>query len=513
MNGLQGFSNAQAREVAAVPPPPPPLIATKGQLSRPQVYSPHPDTQHFANEPPDFGNTQADFWEVEDFTATNPFLSEPMPESDFPFTSGEEIAGIPTKSDQAMAEIYRICEPFLDPGSDLHGPAPMDLSAELMHEMGLDIMFQTQKGVQARRKGNGNARPDPAQTMPARDVAQQKTPIIPNKQGTKRKECEDGNGNFQHVQLDVEKQERRPRKQVKSVHHANFQNNNGALYHDAAFNTQQQQHFDPQCGYYQSEFPQEQALGGPALQGGKYASVDDADQYTGGGRFEEQTKGMIGQHFNQNIEPSHHYIYPATPFMETFPDRQPSVDSPYQTVPTPRAQSSNSQTLNIQPHGLEEYFSQGSMEPGQTLTRPPPMSSPMPNAQPPGRQIPANRPRSRADREHDREPLGQTNNKYRYHPYANSRKGNGQRMEAPQAHQINNENQLQPTETPVAQGGEDYHLEMTPGPLEHFPLQSTLPDAPLDPNVEGVFIYKNSDPAQGLDVEATRKTRDWLSQR
>ena len=473
---------------------------------------PDPDSQCFANGPPDFENTQADFWEVEDFTATNPFVSKPGSQPDFPFTSGEEIAGISTKSDEVMAEIYRICEPFLDPDSELQGPPPMDLSAELTNEMGLDVMFPTQTGVEVRRKGNGNARPNPAQTMPAQTLAEQNTPMLRKKQGTKRKERDNSNENFQNIQLDVEKQERRPTKQVKSVHHANFQNNNGSLYHDAAYNFQQQQHFGPKYGYYQSEIPQEQALGGPALQGGKYSSVDDADQYTGGGRFEEQTRGTIGQHLNQNTEPTHHHIYPAAPLRETFPDRQLSVDSPYQPVPTARAQSSNLQTLNIQSHGLEEYFSQGNMQPSQTMRRPSPMSSPMPNAQPPSSQIPANRPKSRADRGHDREALGQTSNNYRYHPYANSRKGNGHRMEAPQAHQINNENQLQPTGTPVAQGGEDYHPEMTPGPLEHVPLQNTLSDAPLDPNVEGVFIYKNSDPAQGLDVEATRKFRDWLSQ-
>ena len=495
-----------------MPPPSLPFIPTSGQLPHFQNLNSFSDSQNFVNGPPDFENTQADFWRVENFTAKNPFMPEPVPELDYPFTRNEEIAKASTKFDEAMAEIHGICEPFLDLGSDLHGPPPMDLSVELINEMGLDVMFPTQPGVKVRRKGNGNARPNSAQTTPVRNLAEQNTPMLPKKQGTKRKECNDSNEDFQHVQLDVEKQERRPRKQVKSVHHTNFQKNSGALYHDDAFNTQQQQHFDPQYKYYQSGFPQEQALGGPVLQGGKYASIDDADQYTGGGRFEEQIRGMIGQHFNQNIEPSHHHIYPANPFRETFLDRQPSVDSPYQPVPTARAQASNLQALNIQPHGVEEHFSQGNMQPGQTLRHPPPMSSPMPNAQSPSRQIPENRPRSRADRGHDREPQGQTNNKYRYHPYANSRKGSGQRMEAPQAHQINSENQLQSAEISEAQVEENYHPHMAPGPLEHVQLQNTLPDAPLDPNVDGVFIYKNSDPAQGLDIEATRKFRDWLSQ-
>ena len=479
------------------------------------MYSPDPDPQYFANGPPDFENTQADFWEVEDFTATNPFLSEPVPELDYSFTKNEEIAKASTKFDEAMAKIHGICEPFFDPGCDLQGPPPMDLSAELINEMGLDVMFPTQTGVKVRRKGNGNARSDSAQTTAARNLAEQNTPMLPKKQGTKRKECNDSNEDFQHVKLDVEKQERRPRKQVKSIHHANFQNDNGPLYHDAAYNFQQQQYVTPPNGGFQLGYEYGPGLGGPATQDAQPQSgalVEDANSCTDGDPFEVRNEAIIGQYPNQIIESSNPQKYPAPPLKKSFPDRQPSIYSPYQSVPTARAQSSELQSLNIQPHGLEEFFSQGNTQPGQSSRHPPPVSSPMPNAQPPSRQIPANRPRSRADRGHDREPLGQTNNNYRYHPYADARKGNRQRIEAPQAHQINTENQLQPTSPPVAQSGEDYHPEMTPGPLEHVQLQNTLPDAPLDPNVDGVFIYKNSDPAQGLDIEATRKFRDWLSQ-
>ena len=67
-------------------------------------------------------------------------------------------------------------------------------------------------------------------TIKPRNVDQQ----VQTNQGTKGRQSHEDTENFQDVQLDVEKQERRPVKRVKSVLGNNPQNNSGELYQDAA---------------------------------------------------------------------------------------------------------------------------------------------------------------------------------------------------------------------------------------------------------------------------------------
>lgn len=228
-----------------MPPPPRPLQPRNNRSLQPQVSSSHSEPPDSTSQPPEFDGTEANSQEVEDVGAMNGFVSEP----EYPFLSDEEIAAMSAKSDKAMAEIYWLCEPFLGASTDLQGQPSMDLSAELIDDLGIGFMFPGQASGKVHEERNGNAMPNGVGTTKTRNVAQP----VQEKQGTKRKESYEDTGNFQDVQLDVEKQERRAVKRVKSVHSTNPQNNSGELYQNAAYNIQQQSHFTPQVGNYQSE--------------------------------------------------------------------------------------------------------------------------------------------------------------------------------------------------------------------------------------------------------------------
>ena len=330
-----------------MPPPPLPSATRNGQLPPAQVYSSHPDPQLSTNRLQKLGDTQADSMEVEDSGRSKHHLSEP----EYPFMSDEELARMSVESDEAMAEIHRICEPFLDPCSSIQGPPPMDLSREFIEELGLGFLFPAQAGEDVRGKESENAMPIAAQTMQARNVAPKRTPMHSGKQGTKRKDHDDADENFQHIQLDVEKQERRPRKQVKSVHHPNFQNKSGASYHDAANNFQQRQHFTPSTREAQVGYTHEKALGGPCLpiappaRPSWSATVGDADTYTGDEPHEERNGSMIGQDFNQIMQPPSPQQTLATPFGANLSGLEPSVGPAYIPTPAPADQLPDFQLL------------------------------------------------------------------------------------------------------------------------------------------------------------------------
>lgn len=348
--------------------------------------------------------------------------------------SDEEKANMSARIDKAMLEIGWMCQPFLDPCSDFPDPPPMDLSVALVNELGLGFMFPEQ---------SEDTLPNPAQTMQPWNVAKSGTPMLLHQQGKKRKEYDESNENFQNVQLDVERQARRPIKRVKSVHSLNFQNNDGAFYLDAAYNSQQGQRFVPQVGDYQSTYSHGRAFGGPALYGGQpppHALVEEAALCNGGDVFEEHNEGIAEQPFDKIFEPFRPQSYPVTPFRVAFSDRQPSVGLPYIPTPAAGAQTLDIRTWEFLPSGPAETISQDDMQAGQTLRRSSPMSSPMPPTQPPSPQARATRPRSRADRGHIREPLGNVQRNHRYHPYANSKQGSAQSTEAPQAQQFQNGN-------------------------------------------------------------------------
>lgn len=483
-----------------MPPPPLAFNRTNGHFPHPQEFGVHLDNPFRNNWLPEFEDMQADFMEVEDSTATNHHVPEP----EYPFMSDEEIATISTRSKEAIKEIHRIAEPFLGPSLDLQSRPPMDLSGALIKEMGLDWMAQKQASGKMQEKGKGNARPTPAQTVPAQNVAPQATPMLPVNRGVKRKGHDGENDNFQHVQLDVEKQDSRPRKQVKSVHHANVQNGNGTPYRDAAYNAQQQ-YFAPANGGLQSAYGYGPGFGGPALQGAQThwgASVEDANTSNGGGPAEEQNGIFTGQQFNAPA-PS------KTNVPEHQPLRQPYAASPYVFAPTAGDRTPHYQSSNLQPGGFVEESPFGDIQAGHALGHQSSMFPSTPNAQP-GHQSTAGQRRSRADRGNHREMLEHTSNTHRFHPYANSRRGNAQSMEAPQVQQPDGGDQLQPVWTPVAQVEEPYVPEMIPSSSDNNPSPNGALDFPLSTNLEDNFAYVNDDPGQGIDFEGTQKARYWV---
>ncbi len=298
---------------------PPPPLPFKPQNGHPPVSGSHSDPPYSINRPPVSDDTQAEIREEEGSRALDN-----------------------ARFDEAMAEIRWLCEPFVDFGSNFSEPPPMDLSAEVIEELGICFLFPTQEGGNEQR--NEDAMPNPAQTMPAWNGAQQTTPMPSKNRGTKRKGSGDDQEDFQRVQLDVERQAHRRIKRVKSVHTANLPNNNTV----AASNIQQQQHFTPQ---YQSGYSPGQIFVGPALQGGRQASVDSANHHSED-VLPEQNWDLLPQNFiqaiNQVNEPLQPQQDPPTPFGTSFPDpwapHQPSVVPPYIPTYTMGAQAQSYQS-------------------------------------------------------------------------------------------------------------------------------------------------------------------------
>ena len=256
-------------------PPPPLPLKCRNILPRPNVSGPWPASPYSTNGLAEFLDTQADVVGAKNYNTTE----HHVPESGYPFMSDEEIATMSANSAEAMTEILQTCEPFLGPCSNLQDPPPMDLSAELIKDLGMGSMFSCQ------------------------NMAQRTTPMLLEKRGTKRKERDDGN----HVQLDVESQGRRPIKRVRSAPDANFQFHN-----------------DPFADY-QSGYSYGQVFGGPALQ---CPPVQEANSYTSA-PYEEQYGGMGVQQWDQITEPNYIQQYSPALLETTFPDSLSSADSPY----------------------------------------------------------------------------------------------------------------------------------------------------------------------------------------
>ena len=319
---------------------PPPLLPLKTQNGHPPVSVSHSDLPYSINRSPVFDDTQANSREEEDFRRSDNHVPRP----EYPFMSEEEKATKTARFDEAMAEIRWLCEPFVDFGSNFSEQPPMDLSAELIEELGISVLFPTRDGGKGQR--NEDAMPNPVQTMPAWNGAQQ-TPMLSKNRGTKRKESGDDQEDFQQVQLDVERQGHRPIKRVKSVHTANLQNNT-AFYPDAAYNSQQQQHFAPQ---YQSGFGPGQPFGGPPLQGGRHDSVEWANPLVED-VLPERNWDLLPQSFiqainqvNEPIQPQQHTPTPfGTSFSDPWAPHQPCVASPYIPTYTMGAQAQSYQS-------------------------------------------------------------------------------------------------------------------------------------------------------------------------
>lgn len=388
------------------------------------------------------------------------------------------------RSDAAMAEIYRMCEPFLDPCTNIQVPPPMEVSTELIDDLGVGFLFPTYASNPTRATGNNEVKRNPMRTMQARNVAH----MAPSKQGTKRKEYPEDNENFQHVQFDAERQERRPIKKVKSVHNANPQRSDRQLNKDAAKNSQQQQPFDSQLREYLSGYGYRRTSGGPAPQSSqapRHAIVEDVDTYNGGVLYGEQIGGIMGRYPNQVSEPYQPQHYPSTLSRTTFPDRQPPREplaSPHITAPTRRQGFLDNPSSVLAPGVSVHAFPYGDVQSGRAKEPQTYITSSAPNVQDvQQRQQAMARPSPKADHVHHREPRAHNSYNVRYHPYAKSRRGIPQSIEAPQVQQLGGGSSVQPVGTTAAQVDKPSIPDIAPASLEQDSHPNPVLDFQWDP--------------------------------
>lgn len=270
--------DGQARDAAAMPPPQLPPKSRNGRSHRSQVYSPHLNTPNVANQSPQSESIQTHIEEVEKISGSNIHTSEP----EYTMINEEELATMAARSEEAMTEIQWMCEPFLDPVSNPQDPPRMELSTELIVDLGLGILFPSEAEQTMRGRGAEEVMPIPARTMQARSVAQPGTPLLSEKQRGKRKERDDGDESFEDVHVGAERQDSRPIKRVKSVHSSKSQHKSGKL---SAKRIQQQPRLAPKLGGFQSGYRSGRKFDGPALQNSRlprHAWVEEADPYAGG---------------------------------------------------------------------------------------------------------------------------------------------------------------------------------------------------------------------------------------
>lgn len=400
-NDLRGYANAQACDTAEIPLPLLPSMRRNGPFPHPRALTP----------------TQLNGVRLEDFPARR----HQVPEPEFSLMSDEEISRMSARSDAALAEIDRMCEPFIDPGINFQTPPPIELSAEFIEDFGMGYMFPSQSARAVRGSRNTEKMPNSAQTI---HVAPRRTPIPPERQGAKRKERDDGHGNFQGVILDIETQEPRPIKRAKSVHNANFGSSNPVFDQYNASRAEQQNH-SPRLGYIQSTYGQGQVFHGSTPQGvrqNQHALVEKTGRYVDSALPESQNHIMIEQRPNRLFEPHHPQIYPSISMRTDLPDHQPhrprSVASPHAPAFTARDQSLHNQHPLPQPTGSPEEFMHGGIDLNQAVGHASSAFSSAPTAQRGSHKSPTAQDGSRAGRGHHGGSLAHASNDHRFHPYA-----------------------------------------------------------------------------------------------
>ena len=118
------------------------------------------------------------------------FVAEKMPE----LPSEEDLAKMSARSDEAMAVFDWLCKPFIGTGADHSDILPIDPSLALVTDLEQDFMYTAQ---------SKNAVPNPAQVQRFQNEAEHNPPNVPVQQGTKRKERNEGNEDFQRPILIV----------------------------------------------------------------------------------------------------------------------------------------------------------------------------------------------------------------------------------------------------------------------------------------------------------------------
>ena len=352
--------------------------------------------------------------------------------------------------------------------------------------------------------------PKPAQTMQAKSVAQRTTPMLSSKQRTKRKECTGRNENFQQKQLDVERQEGRPIKRVKSVH-ADLRHDSGEIYHDTTYDFQQQLPVDSLPTGYQLAYGQDQIFDEPTMQGAQLpqgAWFEDPDPKNSGIVYNEQIDGMMGQYPDQVMVPHHNQNYLTEPFQSTWPNHQyplEPVASPLSPTSTAREGALyHQQPWMIQPEVSGENMSYGDIQADQTLEAESLEYTIAPSVQYDSQQSRMLQPASGVDNEHQGSP---TYKNLRFHHDAHTKIDNSQSMGPQQTQQHPKGSPFRQVSAPAALSDDKYVPDVTPAPLQYTSSPEYIPDDVLNQG-----NVRDSDPGQIFDIKLASRLQDWLSQ-
>ena len=287
--------------------------------------------------------------------------------------SEENFAKMSAGSDEALAEIDWLSDPLLGNDVDLSNILSIESSSALVEDFELDFWSSAQ---------GKNRVPDPNQEMQLQDEAEHKSTDLLVQQGTKRKDDDDGNGDFDRVQVD-ERQVRHPVKRKRLLHGSNTPSDQEASNPNAAFSSRQQWQYRAPRTEENHSINQEQSLEGPTLSRAyplAQASVEQNFLPTGGNLHEERNEAIVEQ---PRAFHSARQLSVASPFIPTVATgvQTPDIDI--------------WKFLRIDPADTRSH---GNFEAGQTLEDPSTMSLSGYASQSPISQPTALPSRSRTDR-------------------------------------------------------------------------------------------------------------------
>ena len=297
------------------------------------------------------------------------FPSEERPE----IPSEEDFAQTSARFNEAMAEIDWSSDPFLGSGVDLSDILPMDPIPAQVEDFELDFMSPAQ---------GENTVPDPSQAQKLQNEVDH-SPDLLVQQGTKRKNDDWGNEDFQRVQLN-ERQRRHPVKRMRVSHNSNPHGNQAASNPSVASSSRQQwQDLAPWNEEYPSPYSQEQSFGGPIVRRAQplsQASVEQTFLPTGGNSYQDLNEIMVE-------EPRASYY-----------DGQPSISSQFIPTVAREVQRPDIDLWKFLSFDPADTGSRNNLQAGQMLNYPSTIAPSGHTSQSPISRPTATRPRSQTNR-------------------------------------------------------------------------------------------------------------------
>ena len=203
--------------------------------------------------------------------------------------SEEDFARMSARLDEAAAEIDWVSDPVLGIGAVLSNILPIDPNLALVEDFKVDFMPPAQ---------GENAVSDPSQAQQLQIETEHNPLDFLVQQGKKRKDDDEGNEDFQGVQLD-ERQEHRLEKRKRLFPGSNIPSNQQVSNPNAASSFRQHwQRRAPRSEEYQSPYSQEQLFGGPTpfrAQPLSQASVEQTFLPPGGNSHRERNEIIAEQ--------------------------------------------------------------------------------------------------------------------------------------------------------------------------------------------------------------------------